>query len=159
MYEPTSSVRPDLWSEYAALQKKADRVKLDPYAWAIEDQANHFLDSITTSLPQNAEARTLQLENLLHNRIKKHGRRRRLLDEDRCSGRTGEVSPEEIVVHQIDLSNRIKSIRNGVSDEEWRILCCLALGQDYVAVAAAERISVLALKSKVWRCRRRLRGV
>ncbi len=159
MNEETCEVRPQLWQEYAALQQKARRVKkLDSYAWALEEQLCHFLDSIGGGLPADSEARSKSLHNFLLNRAKKHSRRARLLEE-RYRVSVLEPPAEDIAVHRLRLRETIAIVRATTSGTEWRILSSLAYGKDYRTLAERERISISALKSKVCRCRHRLRAV
>ena len=159
MSEEICEVRAELWEEYGALQQKARRVKkLDSYAWALEEQLDHFLGSIRGGLPADSEARSKSLHNLLLNRAKKHSRRGRLLEE-RYRVSTGESSPEDIAVHRLQLRETIAIVRTSTSKVEWRILWSLAYGKDYRTVAKREGMSTSALKSKVSRCRHRLTAI
>jgi len=159
MNEEICEVPAELWEEYGALQKKARRVKrLDSYAWALEEQLNHFLGSIRGGLPADSEARSKSLHNLLLNRAKKHSRRSRMLEE-RYRVSTVESSPEDIAVQRLQLRETIAIVRASTSGAEWRILWSLAYGKDYRTVAKREGMSTSALKSKVSRCRHRLTAI
>jgi len=156
MSEAVSEVSAQLWDEYLAVQKKTDRSKLDHYAWALEEQANHFLDSIGR-LPKTPEARSKSLRNLVLNRTKKHSRRRRLLEQWYLPA--VEPSPEDIAIGRLQHKQTIALIRAATSGAEWKILISLASGSDYPTVARQAGISLSALKSKVSRCRQRLLAV
>ncbi len=153
MKQSTCGIPPHLWAEYSLLQEKANRTKLDPYAWALEEQLNHFLDAVPNRLPGDAQARAKCLSNLVLHRTKKHSRRRRLLEQYQ---HVRECSPEEIALHRLHLGETTARLRSLASPVEWRILCSLADGNDYLTVANREGMTVTALKSRVCRCRRHL---
>src|SRR5258708_20953601 len=145
MNEEICEVPAELWEEYGALQKKGRRVKkLDSYAWALEEQLNHYLGSIRGGLPADSEARSKSLHNLLLNRAKKHSRRSRMLEE-RYRVSTVESSPEDIAVHRLQLRETIVLVRTATSHTEWTILRSLADGKDYSTVAKRVRMSISAL--------------
>lgn len=148
---------PDLWAEYASLQKRADRVtKLSHRAWAIEDQLNEFLDALEkSSLPVDEEARAKQQKNLLINRQNKHRHRLKLLQAQAAT--TPASSPPEQVTDPLIVAELIVRVRTLTTTQEWRILVLLAHAHDYAAIAQKEGISVAALKTRVTRCRQRLR--
>jgi DNA-binding NarL/FixJ family response regulator len=155
--EVRSEIRAQLWEEYLALQRKADRSKLDGYTWALEEQLNHFVSSIAVYLPSDLEARSRSLKNLVLNRTKKQSRRRRLLEE--WYRPPAEPSPEDIAIHRLQLQQTIAIVRAATSDAEWKILFSLACGRDYRTVARRAGMSTSALKSKVSRCRHRLSAI
>jgi hypothetical protein len=156
MNQAVRSIPAELWAEYGNLQSKANRARLDSYSWAIEDQLNHFLDSIEGRLPENSEARSQALRDLLLNRTKKHSRRCRLL-EARFRHTGAEPCPEDIALRNLEIRETVARVRSGSSPQEWRILCLVAGGSDYETVAEAESVSISALKAKIHRHRTRLR--
>jgi hypothetical protein len=152
-----SSIPAEIWAEYEVLQSKIRRVKkIDSYAWALEDELNCVLAS--EGLPANSEARTKVLRNLLLNRIKKHSRRYRLLEEHYrvCVAAS---SAEEMAIHFLEFKEITSAVQVATSRAEWRILTNLAEGESYDAVAKREGMSISALKSKVCRCRRHLKAI
>ncbi len=155
MNEEGCGIRAELWEEYRALQRKADRARLDSYSWALEERLNYFLDAIDGALPRNLEIRSKSLHNLVLNRTKKHSRRARLLEEQ-YGVSTAEPSPEDVAVQQLYLRERIAIVRGAASETDWRILWSLAEEKDYCTVAKHEGMSISALKARVCRCRRRL---
>jgi len=146
------------WAEYASLQKRADQInKLGPTAWAIEDQLNTFLESFAAgSLPLDNEAREKRLNNLVINRQKKHRNRARLLKERSATAQTQSSSPEPILNNLIR-AEQLTRIRALTTTREWGVLRSLALDLDYKTIAQNEGVSVATLKTKVCRCRHRLR--
>jgi hypothetical protein len=145
------------WAEYASLQERADRVrKLSPTALAIEDQLNNFLESLDEGfLPVNDEAFEKRQKNLLINRRKKHSYRARLLQEQAAI--TPTFSPSEPIIGKLIQAELLFQVRTSTTKQEWRILVRLALDHDYATIAQSEGISVIALKTKVSRCRQRVR--
>jgi hypothetical protein len=157
MSENVSEVPPHLWDEYQTLQRKVSRSKIDSYTWALEDELNHFLDSVQGRLPTEKEERSKSLKTLVVNRTKKHSRRRRLLEVYKPL--EGEESPEKIALHRLQLLEVLAKVRSATSESEWRILCSLANEHDYVTIAKSERMTIYALKSRISRCRQRLAGI
>jgi hypothetical protein len=155
MDQQACGIPAELWEEYGVLQSKANRAKLDSYTWAIDDQLEQFLDSIKGRLPEDSEARSKLLHNLVLNRTKKHNRRCRML-EAYCASAPS-LDPEREAIDRLYLEKTVGRLRSLVADREWRILCRLANGKGYEAVAAAERLNPSTLKSQVSRCRARLR--
>jgi len=145
------------WAEYASLQERADQIRqLGHTASAIEDQLNKFLDSLAKgSLPVDNEAREKQQKNLLINRQKKHRHRLRLLQQQAAIAPTS--LPSEPIVSRLIIVEMLVQVRALTTVQEWRFLVRLALDQDYATIAQSEGISVAALKTKVSRCRQRLR--
>jgi len=154
--ETNSCLKAALWREYEALQRKANRPRLDSYAWAIEDQLNHFLESIAAeSFAPEPEIRTTQLHTLLCNRTKKHSHRTRLLEKYPTSVLIASRSLNPL--DELIIGETLAHVGGKSSEQDWRILLTLANGKDYAAVAATENMSTSALKSKVCRLRRRLK--
>jgi hypothetical protein len=151
------SVPDDLWAEYASLQERAKRAtKLTHSACAIEDQMNEFLDALdNSSLPVDEEARAKQQKNLLINRQNKHRHRLALLQAQAATTPTS--SPPEQVTDPLIVAELIVLVRTLTTTWEWRILVLLACDHDYASIAQREALSVAALKTRVTRCRQRLR--
>jgi hypothetical protein len=157
MSQETCAIPPEVWAEYETLQRKVSRVrKINSYAWALEDQLNCVLDSDEVST--NSEVRSKVLKNLLRNRIKKHSRRYALLEEQ-YQASTVDSSSEDSTIYVLDLKNVIAKARAAASDVEWRILGDLAQGDSYDDVARREQMRISTLKSKVCRCRQRLKSI
>lgn len=146
-----------LWAKYDSLQKYASQVrKVDPKAWAIEEQLNDFLAKLEKgSLPVDDEVSERRLKNLLINRQKKHRHRSRLLQEHTAISLT--FSPSESIIRKVIETELLVRVRTSTTAQEWRILVRLARGDDYGTVARSEGMSVVALKTKISRCRRRVR--
>jgi uncharacterized protein YerC len=154
MDQQVCGIPAELWEEYGALQRKANRAKLDSYAWGIDDQLQHFLDSIEQRLPALPEVRAKVLHNLVLNRTKKHSRRCRMLET--YSAGTIELNPEREAVERLDLVRTISRVRTFTCSQEWKILFRLANGEDYEAIADTEKMNTSTLKSRVRRWRARL---
>lgn len=147
----------DLWDEYDSLQKRARSNKhIGPLAWAIEDQLNTFLKSLSDAcLPADFETRSKQLNNLAINRQKKHRHRSSLLES--YAATQTEVSAGKLILDELIQAEQLARVRSLISLQEWRILRKLARDDDYKTVAREEGISLPALKTRVSRCRCRLR--
>jgi hypothetical protein len=144
------------WDDYAKLQQRADRRKLDSKAWATDEQAEEFLNALArNSLKPDAKACEVWLQNLATNRAKKHRRRQALLHLYQHVRPSWEPSRAHDRAAQEEFLERV---RTSTTPQEWSALWALARGEDYEAVAAAEGCTVAALKSKVSRCRQRLHG-
>jgi hypothetical protein len=147
----------ELWDEYELLQRRSQsNSHIGPQAWAIEDQLDTFLASLSDAcLPQDSSERRKQLTNLVLNRQKKHRHRAKLLES--FAATQTEVSPEKLILDKLIQAEQLARVRSLISLQEWRILMRLARDDDYKTVAQKERISVAALKTRVSRCRGRLR--
>lgn len=147
----------ELWDEYDALQKRArSNSHVGPVAWAIEDQLNTFLNLLSdASLPADSEARSKQFTNLAINRQKKHRHRANLLEF--FAATQTEVSAEKLILDKLIQAEQLARVRSLISLQEWRILSKLAHDDDYKTVARDEGITLPALKTRVSRCRCRLR--
>jgi DNA-directed RNA polymerase specialized sigma24 family protein len=145
------------WGDYARLQAQADRRKLDPKAWAAEEQANQFIDAIANNdLKSNPEARQAWLENLATNRAKKHRRRAALLRLHQHCWPVAELS----VAHDAAVANEtVEKIKANTTTEEWWALVALSLGEAYKSLAMVQQCSESTLKTRISRCRKRLRAI
>lgn len=145
------------WAEYASLQERVDRIrKVGHIAWAIEDQLNDFLESLGENSPSvDDKEREKKQKNFLINRQKKHSHRSRLLQEQAAITPTS-LPPESIIKKVIEAELLFK-IHSLATKQERRILKCLARGDDYATIAQSEGMSIIALKTKVSRCRQRVR--
>src|SRR5207302_2584703 len=155
MNQQVCGIPAGLWEEYAVLQSKANRAKLDSYTWAIDDQLEQFLDSIKGRLPADSEARSKLLHNLVLNRTKKHSRRCRMLEAYRAP--TPALDLEGETIDRLYVRKAVARVRSLATHQERRILWHLANGESYEGMARAEGLSVSALKTKVSRCRSRLK--
>lgn len=146
------------WAEYASLQERADQItKLGHTAWAVEDQLNTFLESLANgSLPVDEEERAKRQKNLLINRQQKHRHRLRLLQEQAATAPTS--SPPEEILDKVIEAELLVRVHILTTLQEWRILARLAHDHDYATIAQSEGVSVTALKTKVFRCRQRVRA-
>jgi hypothetical protein len=142
------------WREYARLQERTDRRKLDANAWIAEDQANEFLAALEKGrLSQSPGARGIWLDNLRANRGKKHRRRAALLHQYQHERPDSQRSlAEQIAIHNETLSR----VRESTTAQEWMILVAVAAGQDYRSIAVAIGCSDSALKTRISRSRKRL---
>jgi len=148
----------ELWEEYGILQRKASRAKIDSFTWALEEELNYFLDSVPGRLPADPQVRSKFLHNLTLNRTKKYSRRTKLLEQHQHT-LAPERSPEHEALQNLSLVETTMRLRAAATPVEWRILYSLAQGDDYQTVAGREGISVTSLKSKVCRCRQRLKAI
>jgi hypothetical protein len=146
------------WIDFASLQDRLRRIdRVDHKSWALEDQADAFLDSmIKASLPTEIESRARWLNNLKVNRRKKHRKRLRLLEQHFASIYTD--SPATVVLHRIIQTEQLRRVRALATPREWGVLWDLANECDYQALASREDTSVVALKTRVCRLRDRLRS-
>ena len=148
----------EIWEEYRALQGLAERtITITHNAWAIEDQLNTFLDSlIDNSLPKEADRRHKQFTNLAINRRSKHLHRLRLLQS--YAATQSEACTDKTSFDYALQAEQMAMVQSKATPTEWRILRKLAHDNDYKSVAREEGISVAVLKTRVSRCRCRLRS-
>ena len=148
----------DLWCDYAFLQDRSRRLTVVNHAaWALEDQLDQFLDSLSKGvIPAEHEARDKWLTNLETNRAKKYRHRSALL-RGRAAFMEIEARVSPSPVEAISVTEQLAIVQANTASQEWRILSNLAADDDYATVARAEGFTVPALKSKVYRCRARLR--
>jgi hypothetical protein len=146
------------WVDFASLQDRLRGIeRVDHKTWALEDQADAFLDSMTKgSLPTESESRAQWLDNLKVNRRKKHQKRLRLLEQHFAAIHTD--SPATVVLDGVIQTEQLHRVRALTTPQEWGVLWDLANECDYQALASREHISVVALKTRVCRCRDRLRS-
>src|SRR5205814_1717750 len=73
----------DQWAKFASLQERISKRKVVNHkAWALEDQADAFLEAVARgSLPAETERRDKWLDNLETNRQKKHRHRSQILQQ------------------------------------------------------------------------------
>lgn len=148
----------DIWDEYRSLQQRAERTTtISHSAWAIEDQLNAFLDSLKNNgLPKEADRRRKQFTNLAINRRSKHLYRFRLLQSYRAT--QSEASGDKTSFDRALQAEQLAVVRSKTTSDEWRILLSLAHENDYKTVAQENGLSVIVLKTRVSRCRCRLRS-
>jgi len=148
----------EVWEEYGELQSRVDHVfNLAHSSWAVEDQLNSFLDSLANgTLSADADTRQRKLHNLKVNRQKKHLYRLRLV-EAYAATQAAALSGTTAVDHvfQAEQMARVRSLTTLL---EWRVLWRLARDEGYERIALDESINVSALKTRVSRCRCRLRA-
>jgi hypothetical protein len=145
------------WDDFAAQQNAAaNRRRLDHTAWAMEEQLDSFVE-LLQSTPSNEvmHRRSKSILNLISNRTKKHRRRDEIL---RASYQ--HICRKSYNCNSIELlicRERLNAIRFKLSEDELRIFDDLAEGDDYVTIAARYRLTQSALKSRISRCRERVR--
>jgi len=146
------------WAEFASLQDQLRaNEKVDHKGWALEDQANTFLESLAKgSLPAETESREKWLNNLKVNRRRKHRKRSRLVEQHFAI--VYAASPATLVVDGLIQAEKLDRVRVLTTTQEWGVLWDLANDCDYQALAGRERTTVAALKTRVCRCRDRLRA-
>ncbi len=143
------------WQEYALLQQRTDRPKIDAQAWANEEQTNEYLSAIASkNVIQDAPKRSRTIKNLGINRRRKHLHRHFLLRANGPLLYPPSPDTEAILIARMT----VDFLRRFASPREWRLLELIAMGTDYRAIAANEGTSVSGVKSFVSRCRSRLRG-
>jgi hypothetical protein len=144
----------DPWTDYAILQQRANRSKIDARAWAAEEQANQFLIAIANgNLKPHSEGRQTWLDNLYTNRTKKHRRRTRSLLLNQHFWAASEPSVAHNRAVAIEALERIKK---STTAHEWATLIALSNGESYEALAAQHQCSQSALKTRISRCRKQL---
>jgi hypothetical protein len=146
----------DIWDEYDSLQKRVEQITTVAHsAWAVEDQLNTFLDSIADgSLPADVNTRQKQLNNLKVNRQKKHLHRFRLLESFAA---TQAGASEGTALDQVLRAEQLLRIRSSTNLVEWGLLWRLARDEAYESLVIERGMTVSALKTRVSRCRCRLR--
>ena len=145
---------PDFWQEYALLQQRADRPKIDAQAWAFEEQTNEYLTAIASqSVNADAPTRSRTVKNLGINRRRKHVHRQFLLVANSTLIYPPPGKTEAVLIAGMTIA----FLRRFATPDEWRLLELIAMGTDYRAIATAERRTVSGIKSLVSRCRSRLR--
>ena len=146
-----------VWAKFASLQERITKRKVvDHKAWALEDQADAFLEAVAGgSLPAETERRDKWLDNLETNRQKKHRHRYDILQQ--WIPDLNVPLDTLLPIDRIIVIEQLVQVRNSTTAQELRILCALAVDHNYETIADAEQMSIGALKVKVHRCRRRLR--
>lgn len=146
-----------VWVEFALLQKRIGKRKVvDHKTWALEDQAEAFLEAVATdSLPNETNRRDKWLHNLETNRQKKHRHRSEILQ--RWIPDFTVPLDKQPPIDRIIIREQLLRVRNSATVQEFRILCSRAFDQSYETIADAEQMSIGAVKIKVHRCRQRLR--
>lgn len=144
------------WTDYASLQEQIRRrAVVNHKSWALEDKAEAFLVAVgKRSVPTEVERRDKWLNNLETNRQKKYRNRSEILERH-----APELSVSVAVRTELDRLiqvERLIQIRNSTTAQEFRILCRRAADDAYDAIALDEKLSVAAIKTKVYRCRQRL---
>jgi DNA-directed RNA polymerase specialized sigma24 family protein len=145
-----------LWDEYDSLQKRVEQITtIGHITWAVEDQLNTFLDSIANNcLAADVSTRQKQLNNLKVNRQKKHLHRLRLLESFSATQAVAEKANAFDRVLQAEQVARVRSLTNAV---EFGLLWRLARDETYEDLAAENGVTVGTLKTRMSRCRCRLR--
>ena len=147
----------DLWKEYALLQDRIDRAQVVNHrTFAMEDQLNVFLDSLEKGvLLSDPNSRRTRIENLYTNRSQKYRHRYKLL------GLWAPNQPQFTSKSPIDELIREEQLARACSmstPQDWRILCRLADEDDYAIIAKEEGLRLGTLKSRVSRCRNRIKA-
>jgi len=173
-----SDIAPLFWRQYSRLQPLVDRFKADSFAWAAEEVLEEYLDRLAGNNPQLPPLTRDEVEHLpdrfrarVWNRLKKFGRRRKILlveyphQASRPVCDVPEPTTSAVVAARSGPSDRLvqdeemAQVRSQVSCREWNIIWSLAEGRDYQALSQATRRPVGTLKSLVARCRKRVRDV
>jgi len=154
-FQPIST-RPS-WDDVAALQDcAANQRHLDYKAWAMEEQLDSLVQLVAlVPLSEATDAHSKPILNLVANRSKKYRRRERLLrDSYRHICRSSyECTAVELLLRR----ERIAAIRARLVKSDQQIFEGLADGDDYLTIAVRQKMTLGALKSKIGRCRDRLR--
>ena len=150
------SMRPS-WDDFAVLQNSAaNRRQLDHKAWALEEQLDSFVELLKDSPSNEASAGTAKsILNLVVNRRKKYRRRDQLLRDSYqyfCR-----KSYECKTLELLSCREIVDGIRLQLSECELQLFEDLAAGHDYVTIADRYVMTPTALKSRIARCRERLR--
>ena len=175
---PDSEIAHLFWQQYPLLQPLVDRYKADSYAWAAEEVLEEYLDRLAGGNPELPPLTQDEVEHLpdrfrarVWNRLKKFGRRRKILlaEYPHQAGRpvcdvpqptsstsaAARSAPSDRLIQNEDVAQ----VRLHVTPDEWGLLWSLAEGTDYEALSRVARRPVGTLKSVASRCRRRLRMV
>jgi hypothetical protein len=146
------------WADYATFQEMSDRCRrISDRSWALEDEINSWIDRVARSEPVDALGLTSNTQrNLGANRRKKHRRRGRLLRIRHFPTCRGYV--EDMGLQILCDRDKIERLRGYFTDFEWSVFLELARGDDYAAIAARRNLTVPAIKSRIWKTRRRAVG-
>ena len=143
----------DPWAEYARVQKDTNWNFLSDRTEAAEETLDVILEKVRAG--QAISGR--QVDNLLINRAKKVRHRRSLLARNACL-LSRSVDEEQRFVNRMAL---YQCLRN-CDIRSCRMLLLAAIGCDYSCIAARERVSEAAIKTRIHRARlklKRLAGV
>lgn len=144
----------DYWQEYALLQQRTDRPKINAQTWAFEEQTNEFLTAIANqNVITDAPTRSKIVKNLGINRRRKHLHRQFLMNANSTLIYPPPPDTEAALITSITIA----FLRCIANPHEWHLLELIAMGTDYRAIAATEQRTVSGIKSTVSRCRSRLR--
>lgn len=141
---------PPKWRAFARRHQHADAARIDPRAFAIDDQLNEMLAGLDAA-PRTDE----QLLTLLQNRARKHRRRRRQL--------LGDYSRQRMLFDDIPAIDRlirddeIAVVRRQTTRREWHCLCRRAHDESFSTIAVELGLTPGATRSIVCRSRMRLR--
>ncbi len=148
---------PPSWDDLAVLQNSAaNRRHLDHKAWALEEQLDSFVELLTDSPSNEVSAgKAKSVLNLVANRSKKFRRRDQLLRNSyqHICRKSYDCQTFEL----LSFRESIGKIRFQLSEGEFQVFEALAAGDDYVTVADRHLMTPSALKSKIARCRERIR--
>lgn len=152
------------WSDFLKFERQqASKYSVSNHAWGADDALASYLDAMAEGqLASNSEARLRTLRNRATNRAKIHARRR---DIDRKLHNSSKDPKRREVRRQCDpmiiaaVSDEVQAVRSICRPDEWTWLWALANGDTCETLAASAKMSVSTFKSKVSRCRSRVRAL
>jgi hypothetical protein len=159
MQVTSANAAPISWDAYAELQETAEKIqRLDHHSWGLDEQMEELLNQFVGGESTQSGLRSMnRVENLAANRAKKHRHRAKLLRTVFLKSVRGETPCDKFDA----LSNEesLNQVRRQVNNRQWEIFERLAAGDDYATIALEQRLTVSALKSRIARCRSRIRAV
>ena len=142
------------WLLYAALQFIAAAQRRYPVERALEERLKAFLDALSDGeIPDDLQKAGAWLKYLPGNRAKKHVRQDRLLKKFANDLRPPEPLSPLVAAERAD---DIEYVRSHVTGDEW-VLLRRAAAEELATLAMSVGLAVGTLKSKLCRCRARLR--
>jgi hypothetical protein len=148
---------PPHWQYYSDRASEAHEGRADDLGQGREEQLNETLLLIESGKPFTDEERK-RLDNLPHNRAKKHARLLKRTEQEAVvrHPRLGTYTVKTSAIsYYDDHYARINGVHESLTPAEWLVECLLAAGGSYADVAG--ECSGDALKMRVSRWRMRLR--
>jgi hypothetical protein len=164
------------WDKFRSIQNQADLRRVDHQAWAIDEVVSEYLERLDATDPDLKPLTDEEIEQLpgafrlrVWNKKKKHRRRRRIV-LTRLPRETGRPvvdvpDPSKFVIDHarndlgddLDRKSAAAAVRASVTEQEWKLLWARANDRSFEELSIEWGEAVGTLKSRVARCRRRLR--
>jgi hypothetical protein len=164
------------WDKFRLIQKHTDPRKIDPQSWAIDEVIGEYLNRVDATNPDVEPLTDEEIEELpgafwdrVWNKKKKHRRRRRiaLTRFPHETGRPVVDLPEpskSAIDHarnnpdeSLDRTSAVAAVKAQVSRREWQLLWAHAYGRTFAELSIDWGEAIGTLKSRLARCRKRLR--